>query len=85
MPPLPPCWGEALNAEFEKPYFKRLETFLAAQVRSGKKVFPPREEIFTAFLLTPLDKVRVVVIGQDPYHGPGQGHGLSFSVSFGRT
>jgi uracil-DNA glycosylase len=75
-------WLAALEPQFQKGYFKRLESFLDAQYRA-KTVYPPRHQIFEAFRLCPLDKVRVVIIGQDPYHGPGQGHGVCFSVQRG--
>lgn len=72
-------WLEPLSAEFKKPYYKDLYTFIR-QEYSRTAVYPPSDEIFTAFHLTPLSKVRVVILGQDPYHEPGQAHGLSFSV-----
>ena len=73
-------WKDALAGEFEKPYFASLVRFLREEKAAGKKVFPPGSQIFRAFELTPLPQVRVVILGQDPYHGPGQAHGLSFSV-----
>ncbi|MEL0166805.1 MAG: uracil-DNA glycosylase [Pseudomonadaceae bacterium] len=73
-------WLEALQGEFEQPYMQELRAFLQAEKSAGKVVFPPGPLIFNALNSTPLDKVRVVIIGQDPYHGPGQAHGLSFSV-----
>ena len=73
-------WKDALAGEFEKPYFASLVRFLREEKAAGKKVFPPGSKIFRAFELTPLPQVRVVILGQDPYHGPGQAHGLSFSV-----
>ncbi len=76
-------WLELLQGEFEKPYMKELEAFLAKEIRSGAEIYPPFELIFNAFCQTPFDKVRVVIMGQDPYHGPGQAHGLSFSVPKG--
>ena len=79
---LEPGWREALLAEERKPYFTRLSKFVTAQYAS-KRIFPPRQKIFEAFRLCPYDKVRVVIIGQDPYHGPGQAHGLCFSVEQG--
>lgn len=72
-------WKEALNDEFEKPYFKELTEFVRGEYLSAK-VFPPPKYIFRAFELCPFDKVKVVILGQDPYHGDGQAHGLSFSV-----
>src|SRR3990167_4376204 len=76
-------WLALLQEEFEKPYMKKLEAFLAKEIASGKVVYPPFELIFNAFCQTPYDRVKVVIIGQDPYHGPGQAHGLSFSVPKG--
>lgn len=76
-------WKEALAPEFEKPYFAELAERLHAEKRSGKVIYPPGPLIFNAFDRTPLDKVKVVIIGQDPYHNPGQAHGLSFSVPHG--
>ena len=73
-------WKDALAGEFEKPYYASLVRFLREEKAAGKKVFPPGSQIFRAFELTPLPQVRVVILGQDPYHGPGQAHGLSFSV-----
>ncbi|MBQ0123085.1 MAG: uracil-DNA glycosylase [Bacteroidales bacterium] len=76
-------WKKALAPEFEKPYFQTLAANLHAEKRSGVTIYPPGPLIFNAFNLTPLDKVKVVIIGQDPYHGPGQAEGLSFSVPHG--
>ena len=76
-------WKDALAGEFEKPYFASLVRFLHHEKAAGKKIFPPGSQIFKAFELTPLDKLKVVILGQDPYHGPGQAHGLSFSVPEG--
>ncbi len=73
-------WKNALAGEFEKPYFASLVRFLHNEKASGKTIFPPGSQIFRAFELTPLNDVKVVILGQDPYHGPGQAHGLSFSV-----
>jgi uracil-DNA glycosylase len=75
-------WKEKLAAEFEKPYFKQLAHFLRDEYRSGK-VFPPGPLIFNAFQHTPFPEVRVVILGQDPYHNPGQANGLAFSVAEG--
>ena len=75
-------WYEALKAEQNKTYFKSIASYLAKET-SRHKVFPPPSEIFAAFNSCPLDKVRVVIIGQDPYHGSGQAHGLCFSVKKG--
>lgn len=73
-------WKKALAEEFGKPYFESLVHYLRQEKAAGKRIFPPGSQIFRAFDLTPLDKVKVVILGQDPYHGPGQAHGLSFSV-----
>ena len=73
-------WKNALAGEFEKPYFAALVRFLHGEKAAGKVIYPPGGEIFRAFELTPVDKVKVVILGQDPYHGPGQAMGLSFSV-----
>ena len=78
-------WKDALAGEFEKPYFASLVRFLHHEKAAGKKIFPPGSQIFKAFELTPVDKLKVVILGQDPYHGPGQAHGLSFSVPAGIT
>jgi len=76
-------WKNALADEFGKPYFESLVRFLHQEKAEGKKIFPPGSQIFRAFDLTPLDQVKVVILGQDPYHGLGQAHGLSFSVPEG--
>ena len=76
-------WKNALAGEFEKPYFASLVRFLHQEKAAGKVIYPPGGEIFRAFELTPVDKVKVVILGQDPYHGPGQAMGLSFSVRDG--
>ncbi|MBE6251394.1 MAG: uracil-DNA glycosylase [Bacteroidales bacterium] len=73
-------WKEALAGEFDKPYFESLVRFLHAEKAAGATIFPPGGQIFRAFELTPVKDVKVVILGQDPYHGPGQAHGLSFSV-----
>lgn len=78
----PEGWKGALGAEFSKPYFKSLEDFVAGE-RASHEVFPPEDEVFTAYALTPYDQVKVLVLGQDPYHDVGQAHGLSFSVKPG--
>lgn len=79
---LPQSWRNAVGDELSKPYFKELDAFLAEERASGQ-VFPPEEEVFTALELTPFDAVKVVILGQDPYHDDGQAHGLSFSVKPG--
>lgn len=76
-------WKDALEDEFGKPYFISLVRFLHAEKAAGKTIYPPGKDIFRAFELTPVDKVKVVILGQDPYHGPGQAMGLSFSVPSG--
>ena len=73
-------WKNALAGEFEKPYFASLVRFLHNEKAAGRKIFPPGSQIFRAFDLTPVSQVKVVILGQDPYHGYGQAHGLSFSV-----
>lgn len=79
---LEPGWLNVLAPEFEKPYFKQLKAFLLEE-KARHVVFPPGNMIFRALDLTPFDQVKVVLIGQDPYHGPGQAHGLCFSVPDG--
>ena len=76
-------WKNALAGEFGKPYFESLVRFLRSEKAAGATIYPPGGQIFHAFDLTPVDKVKVVILGQDPYHGPGQAHGLSFSVPVG--
>ena len=76
-------WKSALAGEFGKPYFASLVRFLHEEKASGQKIFPPGSQIFRAFELTPVSQVKVVILGQDPYHGLGQAHGLSFSVPDG--
>lgn len=76
-------WKEALKDEFAKPYFEQIVFFLKTERLAGKTIYPPGPLIFNAFQQTPFDKVKVVLIGQDPYHGPGQAHGLCFSVQKG--
>ncbi len=76
-------WHEKLKEEIKKPYIAELKKFLASEKERGASVYPPEPLVFSAFAHTPYDKVKVVIIGQDPYHGPGQAHGLSFSVPCG--
>lgn len=76
-------WKEELKEEFQKPYFTSIVNFLKTEKQAGKIIYPPGKQIFNAFEFTPFSKVKVVVIGQDPYHNPGQAHGLSFSVPDG--
>ena len=75
-----PSWKEALADEFQQPYFAAIKDYLIQEKKSGKVVYPPGKLIFNAFDATPFDQVKVVIIGQDPYHGPGQAMGLCFSV-----
>lgn len=76
-------WKELLAAEFSQPYFTQIVQHLKTEKQQGKTIYPPGPFIFNAFNSTPLDKVKVVILGQDPYHGPGQAHGLCFSVQKG--
>lgn len=76
-------WKQALGDEFQQPYMQQLRAFLLEEKAAGKVVYPPGPLIFNALNSTPLGRVKVVIIGQDPYHGPGQAHGLSFSVQPG--
>ncbi len=78
-----PGWKNVLKDEFSKPYFEEITAFLKAEKASGKTIYPPGPLIFNAFDKTPFDTLKVVLLGQDPYHGKGQAHGLSFSVSEG--
>jgi uracil-DNA glycosylase len=80
---LHPSWLEPLQGEFESPYMQALRQFLVTERQAGKRIFPKGNEWFRALDLTPLDDVRVVILGQDPYHGEGQAHGLCFSVQPG--
>lgn len=82
-PQIEASWKEVLWDEFQQPYFRNLKQFLQQERQSGKQVFPPAPLIFNAFNTTPFDQVKVVILGQDPYHGDGQAHGLSFSVPDG--
>lgn len=76
-------WLDVLGQEFEQPYMDNLRAFLKQEKAQGKVLYPPSNEIFNAFNSTPFDRVKVVILGQDPYHGAGQAHGLSFSVKPG--
>ncbi len=78
-----PSWREALQSEFDQPYFAELAAFLHAEKAAGRQIFPPGSQIFRAFDLCPLDRTQVVILGQDPYHGFGQAMGLCFSVPQG--
>jgi len=77
---LHPSWRERLDGEFAQPYMAELKRFLLAERERGKRIFPKAANWFRALDLTPPEEVRVVILGQDPYHGPGQAHGLCFSV-----
>ena len=80
---MPDCWKQVLKEQFEQPYMAELRTFLVEQLKSGKTIFPPSAEYFSSFELSLFEGVKVVILGQDPYHGDGQAHGLSFSVPVG--
>ncbi|MDB5102930.1 MAG: uracil-DNA glycosylase [Fibrobacteres bacterium] len=82
-PKMDPSWKDRLSGEFRKPYFTGLKHFLKEEKRNGAVIYPPGPLIFNAFNKTPFDAVKVVILGQDPYHGPGQAHGLCFSVQPG--
>jgi len=79
---LPDSWETALGEELDKPYFQQLTDFVEAE-RREHRVFPPSDQMFAALEATPFDRVKVLILGQDPYHGEGQGHGLCFSVQPG--
>ncbi len=81
-PEIEESWKLALQEEFDADYFKTLKDFLREEVKT-QKIYPPGKQIFSAFNFTPLTAVRVVILGQDPYHGTGQAHGLAFSVANG--
>ena len=81
--PLEAGWQQQIGAEFQKDYMTRLRAFLGAEKQAGKTVYPAGADIFNAFNLTPFEQVKVVILGQDPYHGPNQAHGLCFSVQRG--
>lgn len=80
QPKIEESWREILKDEFKQPYFSDLKTFLENEKSTGQIIYPSGQNIFAAFDKTPFDKVKVVILGQDPYHGTGQAHGLSFSV-----
>ncbi len=82
-PKIEASWKAVLADEFQKPYFAELKQFLVEQITAQKKVYPPPEQIFYAFEKCPFDQVKVVILGQDPYHGANQAHGLCFSVNKG--
>lgn len=79
MPPLSGSWANALKGEFSKDYYKKLFQTVGAEYKT-RTIYPPADDIFNAFHFTPLEQVKVVILGQDPYHEPGQAHGLCFSV-----
>lgn len=76
-------WKKVLHDEFEKPYFQKLTSLIKEELKNGKVIYPPGPDIFKAFEMTPFEKVKVVILGQDPYHNPGEAMGLSFSVPKG--
>lgn len=76
-------WYTELKEEFEKPYMHTLSQFVREERARGLEIYPPSKDVFRAFELCPFDQVKVVIVGQDPYHGPGQAHGLCFSVQKG--
>ena len=82
MPPITNDWSEALSPEYKKDYYRKLYKFIGEEY-AARQIFPPGDDIFNAFHLTPLSEVKCVIIGQDPYHNEGQAHGLCFSVKPG--
>ena len=76
----PKTWKDVLDGEREKPYFQEIMEFVRSERASGKTIYPKNSDVFNALSFTPFDKARVVILGQDPYHGPNQAHGLCFSV-----
>lgn len=80
---LGPVWQDTLSEELKKDYVRELADFVQKERATGKNVYPPEDEMFNALLKTPYHRVKVVIVGQDPYHGPGQAHGLCFSVNKG--
>ena len=74
-------WADILKQEKQQPYFQQMMQLVESNRAAGKMIYPPSQDVFNAFSLTDLDKVKVVILGQDPYHGPNQAHGLCFSVS----
>jgi uracil-DNA glycosylase len=73
-------WTDILGQEKQQPYFQQIMQFVESERAAGKTIYPPKQDVFSAFNLTKLEKVKVVILGQDPYHGPNQAHGLCFSV-----
>lgn len=82
LPPIPASWRREIGEEIQKPYFRQLKEFVASE-RESFEVYPAERDTFQALKLTPFDKVKVLLLGQDPYHGPNQAHGLCFSVKPG--
>ncbi|WP_257389259.1 uracil-DNA glycosylase [Tahibacter caeni] len=80
---LEPSWKQRVGGYFDRPDMQALSEFLRNELRSGKIIYPPPKQIFAALDATPFDRVKIVILGQDPYHGPGQAHGLCFSVQPG--
>ncbi len=80
---LDPAWRAHFEHEFAQDYMQKLRAFLKAELRKGMVIYPPKQQWFNAFLYAPFDEIKVVIVGQDPYHGKGQAHGLSFSVPEG--
>ena len=78
-----PSWTELLEEEKKSQYFQQVMHYVAEQRQAGKKIYPPKDNVFEAFKLTAFDDIKVVILGQDPYHGSGQAHGLCFSVEKG--
>lgn len=76
-------WADILGYEKQQPYFQQIVQFVESERAAGKTIYPPKQEVFNAFSLTEFDHVKVVILGQDPYHGPNQAHGLCFSVQAG--
>lgn len=84
-PKIEESWKSRLIDEFHQPYFEELKNFIVQERNQGRIIYPPGSDIFNAFHFTPFDQVKVVIIGQDPYHGQGQAHGLAFSVNGKKT
>jgi len=82
-PQLEPSWAKVLQEEFQKPYMENLKAFIGQERSGPSEIYPPSKEVFNAFFYTPIEEVKVVIVGQDPYHGPNQAHGLCFSVPEG--
>lgn len=85
MPKSVTTWADVLGDEKKQPYFQSILKFLMEEKKAGKIIYPAQNELFSAFKETPYEQIKVVILGQDPYHGPGQAHGLSFSVKPGIT